>query len=369
MSDVFATAPVGERPLRVRVEGETMRTNVTLPPEGAAALASRLRRASGRAFSRADPTIDATIAGFAGAERVRAAGVTDPVSDGAGFAFRAHGREAFTLPALVANGTLTADAAALLSLAVERDAAGLVAGPRGAGKTTLLGALLWELPAATRLVAIEDTPELPLATLRERGRDAQGLRTDADGLSPASAVRTALRLGDGALVVGEIRGEEAPALYEAMRVGARGDTVLGTVHGADGEAVRERVVTDLGVEPAAFGATDFVVSLAAPSDGDHAVGRIEEVVGSADPRFEALYERTDALSPTGRLDRGDSRLLAALAAPEETYDDARHALAERARFLSVLADAGRTDPEAVVAAHADRRNGQRQDGKRRHEGR
>ncbi|PSP29234.1 hypothetical protein BRC65_00650, partial [Halobacteriales archaeon QH_2_65_14] len=39
-------------------------------------------------------------------------------------------------------------------------------------------------------------------------------------LSPAEALRTALRLGDGALVVGEVRGEEAAVLYEAMRVGA-----------------------------------------------------------------------------------------------------------------------------------------------------
>jgi len=357
VTDVFATAPVGEHPLRVRLRGETMRTNVTLPAEGAEALASRLRGASGRAFSRADPTLDATIEDVPGAGRIRAAGVTDPVSDGAGFAFRAHGREAFTLPRLVANDTLTAEAAGLLSLAVEHSAAGLVAGPRGAGKTTLLGALLWELPAATRLVAIEDTPELPLETMREHGRDAQGLRTELNGggLSPAEAVHTALRLGDGALVVGEIRGEEAPALYEAMRVGARGDTVLGTVHGADGEAVRERVVADLGVEPAAFGATDFVVSLA-PAAGDHGVARVEEVVGGADPRFEALYDAAGGeLAGTGRLDRGNSRLLAELARPGERYGEVRDALAARAAFLDDLATTGRTRPEDVVSAHAARR--------------
>jgi type IV secretory pathway ATPase VirB11/archaellum biosynthesis ATPase len=365
VTDLFATAPVGERPLRVRVAGETMRTNVRLPTEGAAALASRLRYDAGRAFSRASPTLDAVAEGIGAAGRIRAAGVTDPVSDGNGFAFRAHGRDPFTLPRLVVDSTLTASAAALLSLAVERGIAGLVVGPRGAGKTTLLGALLWELPAATRLVVLEDTPELPVDSLRNRGRDVQALHTELEagaGLSPAEALRTALRLGDGALVVGEVRGEEAPALYEAMRVGAHGDAVLGTVHGADGAAVRERVIADLGVDPAAFAATDLVVSLA-PGD-EHAVAAVEEVIGGeGGVRFEALFRRDggeggDGLAPTGRLDRGKSRLLPALAAPDESYADVRGALAARESFVADLAGAGRTAPRDVVAAHARRRGGQ-----------
>jgi len=93
VSDVFATAPVGSMPLRVRVDGETMRTNVRLTRDGAEALASRFRRESGRAFSGADPTLDAAI--DTGGRRVRVAAVTDPVSDGSAFAFRAGDREAF----------------------------------------------------------------------------------------------------------------------------------------------------------------------------------------------------------------------------------------------------------------------------------
>nr|WP_321111334.1 hypothetical protein [Halorussus salinisoli] len=104
VSDVFATAPVGENPIRVTVDGERMRTNVRLTDSGAEALASRFRRSSGRAFSRASPTLDAIAAMEEGT--VRVAGVTDPVSDGPGFAFRAHDATPWTLPALVANRTL-----------------------------------------------------------------------------------------------------------------------------------------------------------------------------------------------------------------------------------------------------------------------
>jgi type IV secretory pathway ATPase VirB11/archaellum biosynthesis ATPase len=363
VSDVFATAPVGRNPLRVTADDERMRTNVRLTDAGAQALASRFRRESGRAFSRAAPTLDARAEvgpdeSHSGA--VRVAGVTDPVSDGPGFAFRARDATPWTLPALVGNGTLPADAAALLSLAAERAAAGLVAGPRGAGKTTLLGALCWELPAATRTVVIEDTPELPVAALQRRGRDVQPLRTgtgDGPGFAPAEALRTALRLGEGALVVGEVRGEEAAVLYEAMRVGANGDAVLGTIHGDGGAGVRERVVSDLGVPPSSFAATDIVVTLEAvstPAGKRRRVKAVEEVVDG--DRFESLYRiRNDELAPTGRVDRGNSALVAALAESGEFYADVSEALSERESVLSDLAQKKRTAPEAVVSTYADRR--------------
>ncbi|WP_276281059.1 ATPase, T2SS/T4P/T4SS family [Halorussus caseinilyticus] len=358
VSDVFATAPVGENPIRVTADGERMRTNVRLTDSGAQALASRFRRSSGRAFSRASPTLDATAKTRAG--EVRVAGVTDPVSDGPGFAFRAHDTTPWTLPALVANRTLPASAAALLSLAAERAAAGLVAGPRGAGKTTLLSALCWELPAATRTVVIEDTPELPVSALQSGGRDVQPLRTttgDGPGLDPADALRTALRLGEGALVVGEVRGEEAAVLYEAMRVGASGDAVLGTIHGDGGAGVRERVVSDLGVPASSFAATDLVVTLEAvstPAGKRRRVKSVEEIVDG--DRFESLFRlRDDGLAATGRIDRGNSALVAGLGESGDSYADVRAALRERETLLADLAGEGRTSPDAVVSAYADRR--------------
>ncbi|RDI71233.1 ATPase, T2SS/T4P/T4SS family [Halopelagius longus] len=358
VTDVVASAPVEENPVRVTLDGERVRTNVRLTADGAAALASRFRRASGRAFSRATPALDASVTRPDGT-KVRVAGVTAPASDGIGFAFRAHGDDAWTLPGLVAAGTLPADAAALLSLAAERGAAALVAGTRGAGKTTLLGSLLWELPDATRLVTVEDTPELPVEALREGGRDVQPLTVELDGgegsFSPDDALKTALRLGDGALVVGEVRGEEAGTLYEAMRVGAHGNAVLGTIHGDSAAAVRERVVSDLGVAESAFGATDLVVTCA--RDGPRRrVAAIEEVrTGEEGVRFETLYESdADGLDATGRIERGDSALAASLAEPAETYADVLDALDERATHLGRLAETDRTRPEDVRTAYRER---------------
>lgn len=361
VSDAVVSAPVASNPVRVTVDGERMRTNLRLTPGGAAALASRFRRTSGRPFSRANPTIDAVVE--AGADgSVRVAGVSAPASDGVGFAFRRHDGDAWTLPGLVANDTLPADAAALLSVAVERAAAGLVAGTRGAGKTTLLGSLLWELPTPTRTVTIEDTPELPVEVLQRHGRDVQALYAGTDGgdaLAPTEALRTALRLGEGALVVGEVRGEEAATLYEAMRVGASGSAVLGTIHGDGGDAVRERVVSDLGVPESSFAATDLVVTLTA-GETRH-VASIEEVRATADGvRFEPLFERTgDGLVATGTLDRGNSTLVTDLTRPGECYTDLRDLLDDREAQLAELAATGQTRPSDVVAAYDGRARARR----------
>jgi type IV secretory pathway ATPase VirB11/archaellum biosynthesis ATPase len=360
VSDVFANAPVTETPLRVRVDGDLLCTNVRLTRRGADALASQFRRRSGRAFSRADPTLDATVT--AGDRRVRVAATTEPASDGLAIAFRAHDRRAWTLRRLVANGTVTPAAAAFLSLVVERGRAVLLAGPRGAGKTTMLGALLWELPPSVRTLVIEDTPELPVEALQDAERDVQSLLARADdgsGLSPEAALRTALRLGEGALVVGEVRGEEATVLYEAMRVGANGSAVLGTIHGDGGESVRERVVSDLGVPESSFAATDLVVTLESVTDDDgerqRRVARVEEVVEGADGvRFAPLFTvEADGLVTTGRIDRGNSELVPALARTDEQYEDVRTTLVERARsFRTESGVAG--EPEWTVMTDSGR---------------
>ncbi|MEY7850047.1 ATPase, T2SS/T4P/T4SS family [Natrarchaeobius sp. A-rgal3] len=361
ISDVYATSPISRNPLRVVVDGESATTNVRLTPTGVDALASRVRRTSGRAFSRAAPTVDAT-ADLVNGTGLRIAGVTDPVAEGVAFAFRERVDDRFTLPGLVANGTMSPEVGGFLSVAVERNAAGLIAGTRGSGKTTLLGTLLYELTPDTRTVVIEDTPELPVRVLQTVDRDVQALRTgtgDGPEISPAESLRTALRLGDGALVVGEIRGEEARVLYEAMRVGANANAVLGTIHGDGAEEVYERVVSDLGVEPSSFAATDLVVTVQSyrTADGnDRRVARIEEVLGSGgDVRFEPLYAlEGERAASTGRIDRGESRLVERLADPTETYADVRRAIGDRTDELTQLADDGRTNPREVASAYATR---------------
>ncbi len=361
ISDVYVTSPVTRNPVRVKHGGEAMTTNIQISPDGAEALASRIRRTSGRAFSRATPTVDAT-ANLECGTGVRIAGVTDPVADGVAFAFREQAEDKFTLPGLVKNGTMIPEVAGFLSVAIERNAAAMIAGTRGSGKTTLLGTLLYELTPDTRTVIIEDTPELPVKALQSVDRDVQALRTgtgEGPEITPTAALRTALRLGDGALVVGEIRGEEAQVLYEAMRVGASANAVMGTIHGDGAEDVYERVVSDLGVEPTSFAATDLIVTCQAyrsPNGRKRRISRVEEIMNEDDDVwFESLYEvDKDKAQPTGRIDRGESRLVDHLTGPGEEYATIRSEIDERAQFIEELAADGRTNPQEVAAAYAGR---------------
>ncbi|MFU1780329.1 ATPase, T2SS/T4P/T4SS family [Haloarcula japonica] len=350
VSDVFATAPVSDTRLRVQCGGETMRTNVRLTSAGANTLASMFRRASGRAFSRANPTLDATAT--VADRQIRVAGVSEPVSDGLAFAFRAHDSDVWRLADFVDNGTMPAAVAGLLSVATERGGACLVAGPRGAGKTTTLGALLWEVPHEVRTILIEDTPELPASSLQSDGRDVQALRTargEGPSVNATEALRTALRLGEGALAVGEVRGEEASVLYEAMRVGGGDGAVLGTIHGNGPEAVRERLVSDLGVPIQSFAATDLVVTMAPPvSEHGRGIASVAEIVSHGDDiSFEMLYERDESTATaTGRLTRGNSRLVESLAAPGESYAEVLDVIEARTeRFeQSVAVETPRNEP-------------------------
>ncbi|MEF8779312.1 MAG: ATPase, T2SS/T4P/T4SS family [Haloferacaceae archaeon] len=363
VSDAFVSAPVDENPVRVLRNDRQHATNVRMPPTAAATLASRLRRESGRGFSRADPTLDATLE--IGDDPVRVAATTAPVTDGLAFAFRRRDRRRWTLPRLVDAGTVPAEAAGLLSIAVQRGGALLVAGGRGCGKTTLLSALLWELSPDVRTLVVEDTPELPVDRLQSADRDVQrlnaggggdvgndgtdrGVAGGESGISPTKAVRTALRLGDGALVVGEVRGTEAAALYEAMRVGAQREAILGTIHGDGADSVRERVVSDLGVSTSSFASTDAVVTL----DARYRLVAIEEIRGDGDDvRSVALFDRSGGPpASTGVIDRGNSHLLSSLARPGESYADLREATRRRGELIGRLAETDRHRPADVDAA-------------------
>ncbi|MFH1247237.1 MAG: ATPase, T2SS/T4P/T4SS family, partial [Candidatus Micrarchaeota archaeon] len=119
-------------------------------------------------------------------------------------------------------------------------------------------------------IIAHNTQEIPIPQLKQLGFNIQRLKTrpplgsqnDAE-VSAEDALRTALRLGDSVLIVGEVRSGEARALFEAMRVGAVGNVVMGTIHGESAYSVWDRIVNDLGVPTTSFKATDMVI-VAAP---------------------------------------------------------------------------------------------------------
>ena len=310
IQDVFVDAPADANPVYVLL-GNTggagvpnrCRTNIRLSEGEVEGLVSRLRHASGRPFSEARPYLEHDLEDL----NARATVIGRPLSpSGTAIAFRRHSSSPWTLPKLVAAGSMPALAAGLLSFLVDGQSTVLIAGGRGSGKTSLLGAMLQGFPRSQRILTIEDTLELPVEEMQTLGYKVQAMRVQSTlgtqgELTAQEALRLALRLGDSAIVLGEVRGEEAKTLYEAMRTGNAGSSVLGTIHGNSSRAVFDRVVHDLGISGEAFRATDVVVvtGLRRPGGAQRQVRRVVEVSevdkSSASPgHFTELMRYDDA---------------------------------------------------------------------------
>ncbi|MCE5297290.1 MAG: Flp pilus assembly complex ATPase component TadA [Euryarchaeota archaeon] len=270
VEDVYLDAPCSENRWHVAINGvsgarQMLRasTNISSMEQEAVGLVSRLKQHSLRPFSEAIPVLETDVPGF----DARATVMGPPMSPhGLALAFRRHSRRPWTLLRLVAQGCMDADMAGLLSFLIDGRSSMLVCGPRGAGKSSLLSALMFEFPTSQRIIAIEDTLELPVRQMQGLGFKVQSIHVQPGmdrTIEQASddALRVSLRLGESALVLGEVRGTEAATLYESMRTGKAGSSVLGTIHGDSARSVYDRAVHDLGVAPEAFSATDMVLTL------------------------------------------------------------------------------------------------------------
>jgi archaeal flagellar protein FlaI len=244
----------------------------------------------------------------------------------------------------------------------------LVAGSRGAGKTSLLGAILFEVDRGQRIIILEDTPELPSQHLRQEGYKVLPLIFDESrGSTPEKALRTALRLGESVIVMGEVRGPETKILYEAMAVGTAGSSVLGTFHADSASSVFKRVVDDMGVPPGSFMSTDLVIvaGLVQPQGRKVKLRRVVQIAETLKDRepgqFRDLFlydSNTDSLEPTDHLKGSDTMKRIASLWGWKTSDLFREIkLREKVlkRAMQLLGeDAGKTSSAASISESFDR---------------
>lgn len=334
LQDIFLNAPITQNPIFIRHQlyGDCS-TNIIPSYEDADSWAAKLRLQSGRPLDEANPILDTEL--YYGSVRARVAAIQRPLSpQGTAYAIRRPRDDPWTLPLFVHNKMINSFAAGLLSFLIDGARTLLIAGTRSSGKTSLLGSLLLELLPQYRILVVEDTLELPVDSLRtlqyniQRMKVRSALVEAATEVDAAEGIRASLRLGDSALIVGEVRSTEAKALYEAMRVGALANVVAGTIHGASPYGVFDRLVNDLGVPVTSFKATDIIV-VANPirtPDGLHSVKRVVRIAEvrkhwTHDPLQEKGFVdlmrynvETDELEPTDELINGESEILKDVAA-------------------------------------------------------
>ncbi|MEW5936428.1 MAG: type II/IV secretion system ATPase subunit [Candidatus Thermoplasmatota archaeon] len=332
VQDIYLDAPAEENPVHLTLgpipadvgSGKCV-SNVRLSDIEVQGLVSRFRLQSGRPFSEAMPVLETDMEDL----NTRVTVIGRPLSPGGvAMALRRHASDPWTIPKFVGNRNLSPQAAGLLWFLIDGRSTILVAGSRGAGKTSLLSALMLELPREQRILTIEDTLELPTPEMQQLGYKVQSLYVSSAvsggaGMSADEALRVSLRLGESAIVLGEVRGQETRTLYEAMRSGSAGSAVLGTIHGNSPRSVFERIVYDLGIPAKAFNATDIVLisGLIRPGGGRGYVRRvtsIAEVVKEEgrEGEFRELMtydQRSDALVPASTLSSSERvRMIAGL---------------------------------------------------------
>ncbi len=329
VQDIYINSPLGASPIFVfHQDFEECETNLISTPLDGERWATRFRLLSGRPFDEANPVLDTELELKGG--RARIACIRQRLApDGMALAIRRHRDKPWTYTLFTDNLYINPLFAGFMSFIIDYGRSFLIAGGRGSGKTSLLGASMLEILPRYRIITLEDTLELPVSALRELGYNIERLKsrsviTQVETELPAEeALRTALRLGDSCLIVGEVRSTEARALYEAMRIGAMANVVAGTIHGESAYGVFDRVVNDLGVPPTSFKATDLIIlcNRLRSADGLHMYRRVVEVVEvrkhwKRDPLDENGFvtllrysAKEDTLKPTPTLLNGESWVL------------------------------------------------------------
>src|ERR1700720_2128493 len=238
----------------------------------------------GRRVDESSPMVDARLQD---GSRVNA--IIPPLAlDGPCLSIRRFGRDPVTARNMIENKSLTESMLELLSSMVKGRLNILISGGTGAGKTTLLNVLSGYIPNSDRIVTIEDAAELQM-----KQEHVVRLETRPPNIEGKGAVRqrqlviNSLRMRPDRIVVGEVRGEEAFDMLQAMNTGHEGS--LTTVHAnspRDALARIENMVSmaNLNLPERAMrqqiaSAIHAIVQIARLSDGTRKVISISEVTG------------------------------------------------------------------------------------------
>ena len=245
---------------------------------------NKIVSAIGRRVDGSSPMVDARLA-----DGSRVNVIIPPLAiDGPHLSVRRFGHAPITEENLLASQTLTAPMLALLKAAVAARLNIVISGGTGAGKTTLLNVLSGYISSKERIVTIEDSAELQLKQRHVVRLECRPANADGRGAVQArQLVINSLRMRPNRIVVGEVRGEEALDMLQAMNTGHDGS--LTTVHANSPRDALASVETmammaNLNLQERAIrkqiaSAVSLVLQMARFSDGTRRLTHITEITG------------------------------------------------------------------------------------------
>lgn len=275
----------GYQKIFIEKEGKLVRTNLAFSSEERLnAVISQIVSGVNRRVNESTPIVDARLP-----DGSRVNIVLPPVSvDGALLTIRRFPKERITMEQMISWDSITKEAAEFLRQMVCAKYNIFVCGGTGSGKTTFLNVLSEYIPEDERIVTIEDSAELQighidnLVRLETRAANEQG----EHAVSIRDLIRTALRMRPDRIIVGEVRGEEALDMLQAMLTGHDGSLSTGHADSAEDMMLRLETMVLMGcslpleaIRRQIALAIDIVVFLGRMQDKSRKVIEIDEVEG------------------------------------------------------------------------------------------
>ena len=238
----------------------------------------------GRRVDESSPMVDARLP-----DGSRVNVIIPPLAlDGASLSIRRFGRERLTARDLIANLSVTEPMLELLKAMVRGRLNIVISGGTGAGKTTLLNVLSAYIPEEERVVTIEDAAELQLKQEHVVRLETRPPNIEGKGaVKQRQLVINSLRMRPDRILVGEVRGEEALDMLQAMNTGHDGS--LTTVHANSPRDALSRIETmvsmanlnipDRAVRQQIASAIHAVIQVSRLSDGTRKLTSICEITG------------------------------------------------------------------------------------------
>jgi flagellar protein FlaI len=324
-------------------------TNIEFGQEALDNFVVRLAQHSGRHISIGDPMVETTLPDGSRAELALGEEVTPR---GSAFTIRKYADEPFTPIDLLDYGTFNIDQMAYLWLAIEHNKSLIFAGGTASGKTTSMNAISMFIPPRSKVLSIEDTRELSLyhdnwlsSITRERLHEG----TD---VTMYDLLRSALRHRPEYIIVGEVRGEEAITLFQAMNTG---HTTYSTMHADSVRTVINRLENEpINVPRSMVQSLDVLCVQTLTRMNDERVRRnrtIAEIEGIDQRTGELDYSRAFTWSPDDdTFSSSGSKLLDEIRADRGwNQEQLLTELRNRRRFLEYLWERDITDYRRFTA--------------------
>jgi len=237
-----------------------------------------------RTVNEASPMVDARLS-----DGSRVSVVLPPIAlNGPILTIRKFPEKPITMEQLIEFGSITEEASEMLKALVKAKYNIFISGGTGSGKTTFLNALSSFIPEDERIITIEDSAELQISGIDNIVRlETRNANTEGKGeITIRQLIKTSLRLRPERIIVGEVRGEEALDMLQAMNTGHDGS--LSTGHANSTEDMLSRLETMVlsaaqmpleAIRQQIASAINIIIHLSRIRDKSRKVMEISEVVG------------------------------------------------------------------------------------------